>query len=463
MGDIKENRMGYEPIPKLMFSMSWPAILSMLVNALYNIVDSMFVSMICEDALTAVSYAFPIHMLNVAFAVGTGVGINSLMSRKLGAKKLEEAQAVANHGIRLAMLNWVLFAIFGLFFARMYISAYTDTPYILEGGTNYLRIVFIGSIFVMNSIMIERLFQANGQMKVPMVASLAGAVVNIILDPMFIFGIAFFPEWGIEGAAVATVIGQAVSLTINVINLKKHNDIFNIKFGGFKFNLQILKDIYAVAFSAIVMQSITSVMLFFFNAILGEVSETAVAVLGSYFRLQSFIFMPVFGLNQGTMPICGYNFGARKRKRLMDTYKLSFLVALVFMSLGFAIFQLFPAQLLRIFNASPEMLAIGVPALRRISICFIPASYGIMCNTLFQATGHGFLSLMSPIIRQLLGIIPVAYFLMKAFGLAAVWYAFPVAEILGTAWAICGFIIIMKKEISKMPLEGESNHSENHV
>ena len=447
---LSKNRMGYEPVGKLLISMSWPAILSMMVNALYNIIDSMFVGMICEDALSAVTYAYPVVMLNVAFAVGTGVGINSLMSRRLGAGRIEEAQKVANHGIRLAIMNWILFAIFGIFLAKPYLHAYTDTQYILTGGLHYMQITNICSIFVMTSIMIERLFQATGKMKVPMIASLTGAVANTVLDPLFIFGIGPFPEMGIEGAAVATVLGQAFSFIINLTSLKRHNDIFNIRLRGFRFEKQILADIYQVAFSAIVMQSITSEMLLFMNGILVKFSETAVAVIGSYFRLQTFVFMPIFGMNQGAMPIIGYNYGARNRDRLMKTFNYSFLIAFCYMTLGFLIFQLFPAQLLGLFSAGEHMLSIGIPALKTISWSFIMASFCIMSITLFQATGHGLLSVMSPIIRQLLGIIPIAYILINSFGLNSVWLAFPIAEIMGTIWSICGFAWIMKHEIKTM-------------
>ncbi len=456
MEKIQENRMGYEPIGKLLSSMSLPAIISMLVNALYNIIDSIFVSAISEDALSAITYAFPIQMLNIAFAVGTSIGINSLMARRLGAKRIEEAQKVANHGMRLAVMNWLIFAFFGIFIAGSYMHLFTKTEYILNHGIGYLKIVTIGSIFIMISVMIERLFQATGQMKIPMLTSIAGAFTNIILDPLFIFGYGPFPKWEMEGAAVATVLGQVLCCALNIYFLKKHNKVFNIRLKGFKFEKQMLKDIYTVAFSAIVMQSITSFMVLALNGMLSQFSETAVAVLGAYFRLQSFVFMPVFGLNQGAMPVMGYNFGARNRKRLMKTYKTSFLWALIYMSIGMIIFEIFPKELLLMFHAKQDMLEIGIPALRAIAICFVPASYGIMCNTLFQSTGHGFLSLMSPIIRQLIGILPIAYLLINNFGLMSVWYAFPIAEILGTIWAITGFIIVMKKEISGMPMEAKN-------
>lgn len=450
MSELTENKMGYMPIGKLLASMSAPAICSMLIQALYNIVDSIFVSWVSEDALSAVSYAFPVQMLVTAFAVGTGVGVNSLISRRLGAGRIEEAISVANHSIRLALLNWVVFAVFGIFFAGAYIRAYTDTPYILDGGTAYLRIVTTGCIFVMMAVMIEKLFQATGNMKIPMVCSAVGGISNIILDPIFIFGLLGVPKMGVMGAGVATVIGQFLGCTCSVIFLIKNNHLFLIRLGNFRFKKEILKDIYTVGLPGIIMQSIGSVMLFGLNAILVAYSETAVAVLGAYFKLQSFVFMPVFGLNQGTMPIMGFNFGARNKARVMQVFKYAFLSALIYMSLGCAVFQLVPAQLLGIFNASPEMLAIGVPALRLISICFPFASFGIMCNTLFQATGHGSLSLWSSLIRQLIGILPLAWILIRIEGLFLVWAAFPLAEVLGVTYAAIGMRYIIKKEINKL-------------
>lgn len=447
---MKENKMGYMSIGKLLASMSWPAICSMIIQALYNIVDSIFVSQISEDALTALTYAFPVQMLIIGFAVGTGVGVNSLVSRRLGAKRYDEAISASNHSMRLAIFNWLIFAIFGLFFADFYMNVYTETSYILSEGTAYLKIVTIGSVFINVSIIIEKLFQATGSMKIPMISAAIGGISNIILDPILIFGLFGAPEMGIAGAAIATIIAQFLSFLFAVVFLIIHNKTFCISFKHFKYDKQIIKDIYVVALPGMIMQSIGSIMLFGLNGILAAYSETAVAVLGAYFRLQSFVFMPVFGLNQGTMPIIGFNFGARNRERVMKTFKYSFLSALTYMALGFIVFQLFPAQLLYIFKPSAHMLEIGIPALKLISICFIPASFGVMCTTLFQATGHGTLSLFGSLIRQLIGILPLAWILIRIGGVTLVWAAFPLAEILGTLYALFGLRYVMKKEINTL-------------
>jgi len=449
-GLSKENKMGTMPIGRLLASMSWPAILSMLIQALYNIVDSMFVAMICEDALSAVTYAYPIQMFMVSFAVGTGVGVNSLISRRIGANRISEAISAANHSIRLALMNWIIFAAFGIFFAKGFLTLFTDSTYILEGGTDYLRIVTIGSFFVMISVTIEKLFQSTGNMKLPMLCSLLGAITNIILDPIFIFGLLGMPKMGLAGAAIATVIGQALGCLLAVILIIKNNHTFHISLRHFKLDMNIIKDIYAVGLPGIVMQSIGSVMIIGLNGILATHSETAVAVLGAYFKLQSFVFMPVFGLSQGSMPIMGFNFGARNKKRLMKTYKCALTCSVIYMAIGFTVFQTVPELLLKIFNASEGMLEIGIPALRLISLCFIPAAFGISCTNIFQATGHGMLSLFSSLIRQLVGILPIAWLLMRYGGVKIVWAAFPLAEILGIIYVAIGLAYILKKEIKPM-------------
>ena len=452
---LTENKMGVMPIGKLLLNMSWPAILSMLIQALYNIVDTIFVSFIGEQAIAAVTYIFPVNMLMIAFSVGTGVGINSLIARRLGAKRFDEADDAASHGFILSFFNWAVFAVFGLFFATIFMEAFTQTPYIVENGAMYLKVTTIGSLFLMVQVTNEKILQSTGNMIMPMICSLAGAVTNVILDPCFIFGIWIFPEMGVTGAAVATVIGQAVSMTLGLFLLFGHDHAVTIKFRGFKFKGEVIRDIYAVGLPAIIMQAIGSVMLFGLNAILGAISETGVAVLGVYQRLQSFVFMPVFGLTQGALPILGYNFGARDRDRFMHAYKLALRVALIIMGAGLLCFQLFPDILLSIFNATDQMYDIGDKALRIISICFLPAAYGITTSTVFQATGHGVLSLWSSLIRQLVGALPVAIVLSKIMGLTGVWLAFPLAEVLGTGYVICAFIWLYKREIKTMGIENQ--------
>lgn len=450
---ITENKMGTMPVGKLLLNMSWPAILSMLIQALYNIVDTIFVSFVGEQAIAAVTYIFPVSMLMISFSVGTGVGINSLIARRLGARRFDEADDAASHGFRLSFFNWAIFAIFGLFFATMFMKAFTETPYIIENGALYLKVTTIGSLFLMVQITNEKILQSTGNMIMPMICSLAGAVTNVILDPCFIFGLWIFPEMGVTGAAVATVIGQAVSMTLGLFLLFGHDHAVTIRFRGFKFKAEIIRDIYAVGLPAIIMQAIGSVMLFGLNAILGAISETGVAVLGVYQRLQSFVFMPVFGLTQGALPILGYNFGARNKERFMHAYKLALRVALTIMGLGFICFQLFPDLLLSIFNATDQMYEIGSKALRLISICFLPAAYGITTSTVFQATGHGILSLWSSLIRQLIGALPVAFVLSRFIGITGVWMAFPLAEAIGISYVICAFIWLYKREIKTMDIE----------
>ena len=442
-----ENKMTDTPTGKLLLMMSWPAILSMVIHAMYNIVDTIFVSYVGEQAVASVTYIFPVNMLMVSFAVGTGVGINSLIARRLGARRYDEANKAATHGYMLGTCNWLLFALFGLFFAHAFISIFTHTPYILENASIYLRITTIGSLFIMIQVTNEKMLQATGNMILPMICSLTGGIANIILDPLFIFGIGPFPEMGVTGAAVATVLGQFISFVLGCLLVFCREHAVKVTFRGFRPEKQIIKDIYSVGAPAILMQAIGSVMNFGMNMIIGRISETGIAVFGVYFRLQSFVFMPVIGINQGSLPILGFNFGARNKERFLSTYKWSILFAMIIMFAGFLVFQLFPRQLLSIFNATDEMYEIGVSALRLISICFIPAAYGITTSNVFQATGHGTLSLWSSLIRQLVGILPLAFILTRFYGLNGAWASFALAEILGTLYLILVFIWLYKKEI----------------
>lgn len=449
---IVENKMGVMPIGKLLASMSWPAILSMMINALYNIVDSIFVANISEDALAAVTFVFPINMLIVSFGVGTGVGVNSLISRRLGAQRFEEANLAAEHGLRLALLNWLFFAIFGGIFAEIFMSAYSDIPHIVADGTAYMRITTVGSLFIMLTMMTEKTLQARGNMIFPMMSSLLGAIVNIILDPILIFGYFGMPKMGVTGAALATIIGQFCSMCFCMLALFKIDKFYKIRIRGFRFQWQTIKDIYEIGLPSIVMQSIGSIMLFGFNAILAK-NTTAVAVLGVYFRLQSFVFMPVFGMNQGALPIMGYNYGARNRERLMHTFRLALIAAALYMFCGLIVFQLFPSNLLDIFEASFDMKEIGISALRMISLSFLPAAFGIMSTTVFQATAHGLFSLLASFIRQLVALLPIAWILMRLFGVELVWMAFPLAEIVGFVYSAFSLRYVYRKDIKNMTPE----------
>lgn len=449
---MSENKMGVMPVGRLIINMSWPAVLSMLVQAMYNVVDSFFVSRIGETALAAVTYVFPIQMLIIAFAVGTGVGINSLISRRLGAKRFDEADLAASHGYRLAFFNWVFFFFVGLFLSKPILSAMTDTPYIVSEGSKYLMIVLMGSLFIFVQIATEKILQATGNMVLPMLCTITGAVTNVILDPLLIFGLGPFPEMGITGAAIATVFGQLFSMILGQFILFKHNHLIHVRLRGWKWDSRMVKDIYAVGAPAIMMQCIASVTQFGMNMILSSFTETAVAVMGVYMRLQSFIFMPVFGLNQGVLPVLGYNYGAKNRVRFMEAYKKGLLIAFSIMTIGLLVFQLFPHQLIEVFNAqgNQDLYDIGIPAFRALSLCFLPAAYGIMTSATFQGTGHGFLSLWSSLIRQLIGVLPSAFLLGKFVGLNAVWFSFPLAEILGTAYLVITFIILYKREIKTL-------------
>ncbi len=445
------NKMGVMPIKKLLLNMAWPAILSMTISAMYNVVDSIFVAQISEDALTAVSIVNPIQMLIIALSVGSGVGINSLIARKLGAKKQAEADQAASTGLRIGVLNYLVFLIIGVFFTGVFVSSYADKgTYIYDEAVKYMAIVCIGSLFLNVQVVFEKILQATGNMVGPMICSLTGAVVNVILDPILIFGLLGAPEMGVAGAAIATVIGQLCGMTVGAIITFKGDHLVTLTIRGFKVDWKIVADIYKVGLPSIVMQSIGSAMIIFYNKILVDFSTTAVAVLGVYFKIQSFVFMPVFGLNQGAMPIIGYNYGARDKARLMEAYKEALKVALVVMALGTLLFQLLPTQLLQMFKASEEMLRIGVPALRIISICFIPAAFGIITGTLFQGTGHGIYSLFCSLIRQLIGILPLAYILIRIGGVTLSWASFPLAEILGLAYSAIMLRHLYKKEIENL-------------
>lgn len=445
-----QNLMSDTPVGRLLFKMSWPAILSMLIQACYNIVDTIFVSQIGEQAVAAVTYIFPVQLLMIAFGVGTGVGINSLISRRLGAKRFEEANKAADNGYFLALLNWLLFMIFGIFFAGFFMRAFTETQFILENGIVYLRIITIFSVFIMIQVTNEKIMQSTGNMVIPMLCSLTGAIVNIVLDPMFIFGIGFFPEMGVAGAAVATIIGQFVSFVIGSVYVAKSKHAVTISFKNFRPDVHIIKDIYAVGAPAIVMQAIGSVMNLGMNAIVGGISETAVAVLGVYQRLQSFAFMPCFGLTQGMLPVLGFSYGAKNRERFINVYKRGLMVAMTIMIVCCAVFQLFPHQLLSIFNSSDSMYEIGIKALRIISICFIPAAYGISTSTVFQATGHGVISMMASLIRQLFGILPIAFVLTRLIGITGAWMSFPLAEIIGTIYLVSAYVWHYKRELKNL-------------
>lgn len=421
--------MGVMPVNRLLVSMCLPVMLSMLVQALYNVVDSIFVSYISENALAAVGLAFPAQNLMISVAVGTGVGINAHLSKSLGEKNFDAANKAAVNGVFLALCSWIVFALLGGLFSRTFMELQTNVADIADYGTTYLTLVSVASFGMMFQICFERLLQSTGKTIFTMISQVLGAIVNLILDPLLIFGIGPFPQLGIAGAALATVIGQVVGAVLGCYCNLRYNPEIALTFRGFRPHGATIRKIYAVGVPSIIMSSIGSVMTFGMNKILGAFNSTAVAVFSAYFKLESFIFMPVFGLNSGIVPIIAYNYGARKPERITRTIKLGFFYGLVIMALGTLAFWVWPAQLLSIFNASENMIAIGVPALRLISLSFLFAAFGIVTSSVCQALGHGVLSLIVSVLRQLVLILPAAWLLGRYVSLTAVWLAFPFAEI----------------------------------
>ena len=437
-----ENKMGVMPLNRLLISMSVPMMISMLVQALYNIVDSMFVAQLSENALTAVSLAFPAQNLMIAVATGTGVGVNAALSRNLGEKNFDRANRIADHALFLAAMSYIVFALFGLFFARQFFRLQTDIEEIVDLGTTYLRVCTIASFGLFMEIACERLLQSTGKTIYSMYTQGLGAIINIVLDPI--------PR---AGAAGATVFGQIIAFGLGFYLNKTKNHEITISLRSFKPNGEIIRHIYAVGVPSIIMASIGSIMTFGINKILIAFSSTATAVFGVYFKLQSFVFMPVFGLNNGTVPIIAYNYGAGKPDRIMGTIKLAAVYATTIMLCGFAVFQLMPDKLLMIFSASDTMLSIGIPALRIISISFLFAGCSIVCTSLFQALGHGMLSLWISVFRQLVVLLPVAFIFARIGGLHTVWFAFPIAEAFAIIFSGVCLVHVYRKEI--IPLKAQ--------
>lgn len=438
------------PIPELLISMSLPMMLSMLVQALYNIVDSIFVSQISENALTAVSLAFPVQNLMVAFASGTGVGINALLSRSLGEKDFKMASSSANNGVFLEFITALVFAVLGLLFSLPFYSFQTAEQEITGYGTQYMTIVTVCSFGMFMQFAFERLLQSTGKTFYTMITQSVGAVINIILDPVLIFGLFGFPRLEVAGAAVATVTGQIVAMLLALFfNLKKNHEI-TLRLKGFRPHGRTIKIIYQVGIPSIIMMAISSVMTLGFNKIMLMFSTTAAAVFGVYFKLNSFIFMPVFGMNNGMIPIVAYNYGARNKSRIIQVIRMSIILAVCIMLAGIVIFQTLPDRLLLLFNASPDMLAIGIPALRTISISFLFAGYCIVVSSVFQALGNGIYSLIVSVARQLLALLPIAWFLARTFGLDATWWSYPLAELVSLVMSTVLLVRIYRQKIKPM-------------
>lgn len=445
---MDKNKMGIVPIPKLITTMSIPVIFSMLVQALYNVVDSIYVSRVSEDALTALSLAFPMQLIVIAAFVGLGTGLSSAISRRLGEKDSEGAALVAEHGIFIAGILYILVALLGVFILKDLFVKFTDSQNIIMLGSSYVQIVMLfsfGSILNQTGMSI---FRGTGDMIKPMVAQLVGATLNIFLDWVLIFGKLGFPAMGVKGAAIATVTAQIIAMAYIWSQLLTGKSLIKMKIRSFKIKLNIVKQILVVGIPSAIMQGLGSVMLFTMNLILSRFGESAISVMGVYFRVQSMVFMPVFGLAIGTMPVVGYNFGAKNKHRIKEAVLFSSKVAVVFMSACLVVFQLFPLKILQMFNASSEMIRIGIPAFRTISFIFPLFAVNVILSTAFQGLGKAYYSLIISITRQLAVLLPLAFIFAYLGNVDYVWFAFIIAETIGVILTISIFINTYKKTIS---------------
>ncbi len=445
-----ENPMAVRPMGSLLLRMSVPMMLSMLVQALYNVVDSVFVAQLSENALTAVSLAFPAQNLMIAVGVGTGVGVNALLSKSLGEGNHERASGTAMNAVFLAACSYAVFALLGALCSRAFFQSQTDIAEIVDMGEDYLRVCMVGSFGLFAQVTYEKLLTSTGRTFYSMITQAAGAITNIVLDPILIFGLLGAPAMGVTGAAVATVAGQCVGALLGVIFNARKNVELKMRWRAFRPNPFLIGRIYAVGVPSIIMSSIGSVMTFGMNRILIAFSSTAAAVFGVYFKLQSFVFMPVFGLNNGMVPIVAFNFGARRPDRIDQAIRLSARYAVIIMCIGMAIFEIWPQTLLALFNASENMYGIGVPALRIICVHFALAGFSVVASAVFQALGHGLLSLIVSAARQLVVLLPVAFILARIGGLHAVWWAFPVAEIVSVILCACFLRRVYRVEIHSL-------------
>lgn len=447
---MEENKMGVMPIRRLIISMSLPIMISMLIQALYNVVDSVFVAMINENALTAVSMAFPIQNLMIAVGVGTAVGVNALLARFLGEKDFEKVNRIAENAVFLAVLSYLAFLVIGLFFVETFYRSQTDIEEIVLYGKEYLTICCCFSFGVFMQTMFERILQATGKTIYTMITQGIGAIVNLIMDPIMIFGLFGLPKMGVSGAAAATVIGQIVAGILAIVLNQTQNKEVRIQMRGFRPSGAVIRQIYGIGVPSIVMQAIGSVMNYGMNMILMGFSSTATAVFGVYFKLQSFVFMPVFGLNNGVIPIIAYNYGAKRRDRVLSALKHNIIYAMSIMAVGTLVFHAAPRQLLNMFQASDTMMALGVPALRIISLSFILAGFGIACSGAFQALGKSVYSMMVSMARQLVVLLPAAYLLARFGNVNLVWWALPIAELVSLCMTIYFMFRVNRKIISQI-------------
>lgn len=442
----QRNKMGTKPVFPLLMSMAFPPMLSMLIQSMYNIVDSMFVARFSQNALTAVSLAFPLQNLVLAVAVGAGVGVNSYISRKLGARDRDAANAAVTHGFLLSFAHAIFFVLFGLVAIKPFFRMFTDSPEIISLACDYSYIVVLGAFAQLFHIMVEKLLQSTGRMLAPMLLQTIGAIANIILDPILIFGLLGAPRMGVRGAAIATLLGQILSMTLSLLVFFLRDQDLRMDLKKFRPDLRAVAQIYAVGVPTMLMNALGSLLVTLLNSILIRFSELAVSVFGVYFKLQTFVFMPVSGLTQGALPIMGYNYGARNRRRLLSTLRCAVLVAVGIMAAGNLLFVLIPDKLLLLFNASPEMLEMGVSALRIISCSYIFAAVGLIFSTMFQAVGKGSYSLTVFLMRQLIVVVPLAFLLSRTLGLNGIWLSFPIAEAAGAIAAVLFFLAFRRRD-----------------
>ncbi|GAB6098250.1 MATE family efflux transporter [Halanaerocella petrolearia] len=446
----RSERLGTEAITPLLLKLSIPSIIGMLLQALYNVVDSIYIGRLSKEALSALSLAFPIQMILIAIAVGTGVGTSSLISRLLGRGQAHKANNAAEHVIIITFIYGILVAIVGLLFSDDLIRLFTSDSTLIALGEEYIRIILIGSLALFFPIISNNILRGEGNTFIPMLTMVIGALLNILLDPFFIFGIGFLPKLEVAGAAYATVLSRLISGSFIAYILFYGDNQIDLKLSEFKFDFAIIKQIYQVGLPAMVMQFLASFMIAGVNKIVAHYSTTAIAVVGIYFRLQSFVFMPVFGLNQGYMPIVGYNYGHGNPNRMKETIKSGVFMGGVFTIVGFIIFQLFPDELIKLFNTNPELLKIGPIALQRISLAFPIIGPTIIGSATFQALGQGIPSLTISFLRQIILLLPITYLLGQLYGLDALWFAFPIAELIGTIVTVIWLAITLKETFSKM-------------
>ncbi|MFL2075376.1 MATE family efflux transporter [Marinilactibacillus psychrotolerans] len=457
MKNMKSNKLGTMPMNRLVLNLSLPMMISMLIQSLYNVVDSMFVAQISEEALAALSLAYPVQMLMLAIQVGSGVGMNAELSKRLGEDRRDLASETANNGVFLGFIHYAIFLILGLLLIRPFFQAQTDNPVIIQYGIEYTMIITTFSIGKFMQFVYERTLQATGRTMYTMITQGTGAILNIALDPILIFGLFGFPAMGVYGAAIATVFAQIISALMAFTFNAKFNDDVDMKYKGFRPNWTVIKRIYSVGIPSMIMTSITSLVTFLLNNILLQFTSTATAVYGVYIRLQGFAFMPVFGLNNGMIPIVSFNYGARNKKRMIQAIQICLIYAISLMLTGTILFQLFPTQLLGLFSASEEMTAIGVSALRTISISFILAGFSIIMGTVFQALGNGMLSLWVNVIRQLVVLIPAAYLLSLTGNVPAVWWAIVISEAVAVVFSAIAMRYVYKQKIKPMSDNMEIN------